>query len=407
MVIKKKIRDLFDSVLLPIVILIARVLHKLLMIFTRINKVVVCPTPSLEDIRGDEALLCGCLEYLNKLKSNEIHVVLTGTQKPAKYLRPLYKTLCEMFYPIFLTKNSRFELISFMFYLINKSQLILIGADLLDGQYGDERALNRLNVVEIAGRIGVKSRVVSTSFCESPNYAITYKLKTVEKHSQLYIRDPISVSRLKTVGITNIAQTMDIAFLMKPKLNDSTPLKYVIDFANESSCIAINISPTSIKECVNGDLIIKHFVITCRSLIKYGYKILLIAHNSPYDNTPLGLLYSEIKNEEQCLYISTPPPATDVKYLMQLCHHVFSSRMHLAIACLGVGTPVSVFPYGGKFSGLFNMLEMEEAVINKIPKGTEEFSKLVNEQLIKNNCYRNKIKDNETMIMDMAIRNFI
>ena len=52
--------------------------------------------------------------------------------------------------------------------------------------------------------------------------------------------------------------------------------------------------------------------------------------------------------------------------LKALCGHLdclFTSRMHLAIAALGMGKPVAAFAYQGKFAGLFRHFDLPENLI--------------------------------------------
>src|SRR5690606_21074714 len=45
-------------------------------------------------------------------------------------------------------------------------------------------------------------------------------------------------------------------------------------------------------------------------------------------------------------------PSDELKYLLKKCDYLFSTSLHISCFALSVGTPVTVFPYVGKFSGI-------------------------------------------------------
>ena len=55
--------------------------------------------------------------------------------------------------------------------------------------------------------------------------------------------------------------------------------------------------------------------------------------------------------------------AQEVKGIVGLCRHVLTSRMHVAIASLGMGIPVTTFVYGGKFEGLYEHFGLRSGML--------------------------------------------
>jgi polysaccharide pyruvyl transferase WcaK-like protein len=56
--------------------------------------------------------------------------------------------------------------------------------------------------------------------------------------------------------------------------------------------------------------------------------------------------------------------APQLKFVVQQCDLVITGRMHLAIASLGQGTPISCVPYANKFEGLCEHFKLNNSMLN-------------------------------------------
>jgi colanic acid/amylovoran biosynthesis protein len=92
----------------------------------------------------------------------------------------------------------------------------------------------------------------------------------------------------------------------------------------------------------------------------------------PHDYRPNGIgegpileyLYSMLPKaiQGQTYLLSEMYSASEIKWISGELDFVVSSRMHLAIAAIGQGTPVFCLEYQGKFRGLFDLLGMPDLV---------------------------------------------
>ena len=106
--------------------------------------------------------------------------------------------------------------------------------------------------------------------------------------------------------------------------------------------------------------------------LKQNISFVLIPHDYrqdalfPGDNTLCELIKAQLPEEIQAkcwLFANTRLKAGEVKNICQYLDFVITSRMHLAIACLGVKTPVLGIVYQGKFEGLYSYFELKQMLI--------------------------------------------
>ncbi|TLN28532.1 glycosyl transferase family 1, partial [bacterium] len=58
--------------------------------------------------------------------------------------------------------------------------------------------------------------------------------------------------------------------------------------------------------------------------------------------------------------------AAEIKAICGQLDLALSGRMHMAIACLGQGTPVACITYQGKFEGLYRHFELDGLTIDPV-----------------------------------------
>ena len=77
------------------------------------------------------------------------------------------------------------------------------------------------------------------------------------------------------------------------------------------------------------------------------------------DNLMLSTMY-EYLSSDKIYYSPAVPRASQLKALCGLVDGLISSRMHLAIAALGMQVPVMAATYQDKFEGLFRHFDLDE-----------------------------------------------
>ena len=95
----------------------------------------------------------------------------------------------------------------------------LLGADVLDGHYSVDESLARLSLLRLADAFGLETRVLGFSMNEHPAEAACAAFREIGAFAPLFVRDPLSMSRLEGHGVPGLVPAADVAFLMRP---DST-----------------------------------------------------------------------------------------------------------------------------------------------------------------------------------------
>lgn len=98
--------------------------------------------------------------------------------------------------------------------LASYSEIVLLGADVLDGVYGPEDINWRIAVVDQASRLGVKVSILGASFSEDPAQSTILALRSLPSSVTIFSRDPISLRRMVRLLEREITQAADLAFLL-------------------------------------------------------------------------------------------------------------------------------------------------------------------------------------------------
>lgn len=317
---------------------------------------------------GDEALIVATIEYLKQINVSQIGLTSSEPARSWQSLglanetvelsSPLNRTLWQKCR--FLQAAGRYEWV------------YILGADMLDGHYSDRETLLRLNFAALANRSGAKVVILGSSLNSHPTSVAAQALGNLPPEIRLYARDLISQQRFSQLMNRHIDLVADVAFLLQP--NRHTKLaKETIQWiqgqkAKRRKVIGINASMIYVPNLKT--LTVDDFSQFYTNALIELYNqdehcsFIFIIHDfrdQKKEEILTNLVFEALPPEMRpdCLKIFAPYSAAEIKAICGELDFVLSGKMHLAIACLGQGTPVACITYQGKFEGLFQHFELE------------------------------------------------
>jgi len=232
--------------------------------------------------------------------------------------------------------------------------------------------------MEIAVRIGVQSVAVGFSFSENAAPETLEAIRRLSHNVRLCVRDPISYDMLRQRVDGNLQLVADPAFLLKPP-NDSDKVRTIVSWITDRQ------QEGKIVLGLNANHLLLHTVpgMTKNTLVEAFVQLLsmlceanenlafcLIPHDTrgePSDQEIAEGIFDSLPPsvKRYTTMLSFPCAAAEVKAVVGRLDCVFSGKMHLAIACLGQGTPVGCIAYKDrKFEGLFRHFGLDRMSIS-------------------------------------------
>lgn len=272
--------------------------------------------------------------------------------------------------------------------------LVSIGADVLDGEYGMHLSFPKLQLAKEAIRRGLKTSVVSFSFRHNPRCFET--LKWIGESGLLCVRDKYSWENLR--GIANRELVADAAFLLEPGELDEETLSWLDSGPRP---VGINLvwhrTPLSLDAWVTD-------CVTVLERCENKRFVLIVHDRRGHDHKSLTALQSRLRGE---LRFVQCPSGRFAKALCGRLDWLLTSRMHLGIAALGMGTPVvcvKYYPYKDKFNGLLAHFDLEDYCVPS--SCILELGPIIDRVQRERDCLRMKIQQRIGAVRKLAMGNF-
>ena len=317
---------------------------------------------------GDQALFIGALEGLLTLSKEKIYAIANGPEKLSEVpFRPKAHeniVLVEDLYLAFATDKAFSELIKLLWLSRKANSLILVGADVIDGRYHAEEAARKIKIVRMLSRTGVHCRIVGFSISENVSPLSAKQFKLLDGQVKAIARD--DVSRVRMQKYANCQLGADCAFLMQAH-TESKEFEKLVEWKGQQT---FTVGLCLREEDFMGEKGQRELPVFIKSLLAAmpdsPTGIVLLPHH-PGDIHMLSSASDELKRQGyiNIFAFSELPAAAQVKGYVSLCDHVITSRMHVAIASLGMNTAITCLPYAGKFEGLFKHFEFSDAGIDR------------------------------------------
>jgi polysaccharide pyruvyl transferase WcaK-like protein len=276
----------------------------------------------------------------------------------------------------YFQSGSKSELLRFMVWAGRFERFHVLGTDVLDGVYSEERSLRRIHLIRAAAQAGTTAVLSGISISDTASSRCLKSLGSLPEEVTLRCRDEISRDRLEAATGRKVELTADVAFLLEP--DGDSPL--VGDMAAwvraERTAgrivVGINVNHLLLEQLkkLETDHLIETYLSALREAERQVGPVswLLLPHDvrgKTSDVELAGRLFASLEPlmADHARVLPFPCRAAEIKAVVGELDAVLSGKMHLAIACLGQATPVGCIVYQGKFEGLFRHFGLTDTVL--------------------------------------------
>ena len=174
------------------------------------------------------------------------------------------------------------------------------------------------------------------------------------KINHIFARGAETRKAMDNIGLLNVSDAADIAFLFEPEKRDQKKAETFIKKNNLQKNKFIIVSPSRVLEKKAQALNIEYVSLMSQYIDwlieKEQQPVVLIAHSirentqKAHNNDLLVVdkIYQDVKNKKLCIVPKKPLYAGELKVLISKSRLVIAARFHAMIASLSVGTPVIV-----------------------------------------------------------------
>lgn len=362
---------------------------------------------------GDQALLGGLASGLIRYGIDEVRIVCRpGTEMP------VIPGLNIVPIPIWFNYLKSNQLVK---ELRNAHWLVVMGADTLDGFYSRKESLVRLLITSFNALDGSASSVMSFSFNDNPDSCVSRAFRRLPSSVNLCARDAISLQRIVLASGKVSEAVADLGFLLEPKLGCDLEINVGLWCASHRAAgrkvLAWNVSPHCLKllsQDLSDTAVNANAAAIARLLTNKNVAVVLVPHDfrgHASDSDLLERIDFKLANVDRTrlMRLKGPYSAEEIKATCAHFDFLFTGRMHLMVAALGMGVPAAAIEYQGKFSGLFQHFGLgSDNAITPIgvcnPLSLYEF---VADRLDQSAITRNLIRTRLPDVLKLSERNFI
>jgi polysaccharide pyruvyl transferase WcaK-like protein/MoaA/NifB/PqqE/SkfB family radical SAM enzyme len=363
---------------------------------------------------GDQAMLLATIRQLT-IKYGNPKIGLLNYFEPDDFIPKYYPDVENLHLSLNYGKLNDESISQYEEILRNYDNLVLMGADVLDGFYNGNQVETFLKLAQIADTNWKNVKILGFSHNGNYDEFNIHCLKQLSEIATLNLRDEISLERLKNFGIQNLNLVADTAFLFDHR--DYALGERAKEFIGVLSAragkkfVGVNFHFAKAGSAANDDFI-KGFAEALEILDKDKYELLLIPHDirgegSEYsDIESLSFMVPELEKRGFDIHFADwITTQIEAKAITEICDFVIGNRMHLAVSALCMGIPVISFVYQGKFEGLYEFYNFEQNLMFK--KNEMDINMLKNAIVfITQNELQNVILQKNKLIISLAGKNF-
>lgn len=376
--------------------------------------------PSGEGSLGDEAILQSCAESI-KEQNRYDSVDLAHFQTPREWAhldcfdrRILVHQLLDCNWLRAAWRCSGI--------LREYSALYMPGTDVLDGYYSERRSVNRLRLAAMAARSGMTVSVMGFSVNASPSALCMKTIQNLPAEVRISCRDTLSRTRLEQATGRSVMLTADLAFLLRPRHGSpiSRQLAAWCDSERKMGRIVVGLNVNEHLRMPDSksfdDLVtaLRDALRTVDGSVSHGasgISIVCIPHDRREAHDDWRVLERVRSSLGEALgahavLLPRSVRADEIKAVTGSLDLMISGRMHVAIACLGSGTPVACVAYQGKFEGLFEHFGLTECIITpETITDSARLSRFLTEFVNRRYHLREQIQERRPSVEMLAARN--
>ncbi|MFS0758502.1 polysaccharide pyruvyl transferase family protein [Noviherbaspirillum sp. 1P10PC] len=333
--------------------------------------IIPCDPWTVGGSKGDEAMIWSAVTQIRKTHPNILIGIPTGTDAADQKVRAWGFEALPIWGKYWQLKNIRKAI-----YQFSPDCLLILGADVLDGCYGELQALKMLTTADLCIRSGIKTILLGFSFNSRPSKRLLSVFRKLDKRILFNLRDIISVKNFENFTQREARLVADIAFLLAPDGNTCST-RTIREWcerrhAEGDLVLAINVHPMLLGEKFRSSLPLFMRAVTegiSSTIKKRKVSVLLVPHDyrgELGDNVYLSEIAIALNGNfpEKVFYPKEQLTAAELKAVAGMVDGIFTGRMHFAIAGFGMETPVMAVTYQDqKFHGLFAHFDMPESLL--------------------------------------------
>ena len=314
------------------------------------NLIAVWTAPRITNNVGDRALTEGSLALIPQVNS------LLISRDGEEYAQSLAKLF------LFPQKAEAGKFMDFVRHIHKFKKeigscgaLIIVGADIMDGKYGDRTSVLRWNLAKWLAGKSIPTALYSMSWNTAPTPAAKAAVISASKGGvKIFTRDDLSRERLQAIGV-KAELACDISFL---RSDQQVPSADIVDwFATNTKKVLVNVSDWVTNDSIMFDEIQK----ALRSLSN-EYEILYIPMVHYGANTDTDAC-QKLADQVGGWVLPKLPTPSELRWMAARSEFSISARMHCCLVGFNAGLPSIGLEYQGKFQGSFKILGLEHFAI--------------------------------------------
>lgn len=339
---------------------------------------VPCEPWTVMGSRGDEAMIYSILQHFRERRPEGRITIITGSETSFAASDDGQRLQRDFNANVVYAWRPRWYLTNLIRTIrtVRATEVYVLGADCMDGKWGTSTSTILFATADLAARLGIATRLTAFSWNEHPTSGVLQAIKHLTPRLPILVRDPVSYARFaKRFPRAHALSVADIAFNLKPSFTPA--VTHELDWMAEDRkkgrfILGFNLHPMLVAKEELPALIERVAQALCQFLSSYPTVTLaLIPHDYRTGGDPDVLsrvhqrLLALIEQSEQSNIrtIFTLFSAAELKALTSGLDALFTSRMHLGIAALGLGKPIASFAYQGKFAGLFERVGLPQDIV--------------------------------------------
>ncbi len=230
--------------------------------------------------------------------------------------------------------------------------LNVVGADLMDGGYGDRGARTLSRTAELASRAGVPSRVLGFSWSARPHPRARRALRRASRAGvRLMVREPRSADRAEADGLTGVTRVADTVFSATP-LDHGAPDRSTTGL---DRYVVVNVSGL-----IHGrrDLV-EPFTRLVARLREQGLAVVVLPHVRRPGGDDVAVcreVAARFADDPSVRLVDRIWTPSEVRALVAGAELVVTGRMHLAVLALSRRVPAVCLASQGKVEGLMDLV---------------------------------------------------
>lgn len=280
--------------------------------------------------------------------------------------------------------------------------LSVTGADIMDGGYNPVASVARWNLALCFARKGVPSRLLGFSWNgRSPAVVAAYARAAHDAGVQTFLRDPVSLRRIRADGLSKAVGTSDTVFRLtstNPAIAQGGEFKAIVTrpfaIVNASALVARGLDQIAELRAV------------IDAILASGRNVVVLPHvqRGLHGDIEEGARLAQGYPEDRVLFIDRLLEPSEIRSLTEKAEVVVTGRMHLAIMALSQGTPALVVSTQGKVEGLAELFDTPDLLLEPAPGfGATAIERMAPERL---RVFRRRVAERLPMITNMASGNF-